>query len=117
MKAHEHPLGLQKPLDKVVNVGPLPVSGGCEVPNNLSGNRGPATWAVAYGPSTRRVVGFAAASQALGINPVGQSGVLFDPHYADQAKPFMRGQYVRQDVSGDGVAHHTRSTLVLPAFP
>jgi len=87
------------------------------VPNNLSGNIGLAPWAVAYGPSTRRIFDFADTSQALGINPVGRSGVLFDPHYADQAKPFVRGQYVRQHVSGADVAAHTRSTLVLQALP
>ena len=53
----------------------------------------------------------------MGINPVGQSGVLFDAHYADQAKPFARGQYVRQHMSGTDVAAHTRSTLVLQALP
>jgi penicillin amidase len=33
---HNHPLGQQKPLDKLFNVGPFPVAGGREVPNNLS---------------------------------------------------------------------------------
>ena len=114
--AHKHPLGLQKPLDKVFNVGPLPVPGGREVPNNLSGNRGPAPWAVAYGPSARRIIDFADASQTMGVNPVGQSGVLFDARYADQVKPFARVQYVRQHMSGTDVAAHMRSTLVLQAL-
>ena len=114
---HKHPLGQQKPLDKIFNIGPLPVPGAREVPNNLSGTIGPAPWAVSYGPSTRRVVDFADASQALGINPVGQSGVLFDAHYADQAKAFARGQYVRQYLSAGDVNAHTRSTLQLRAVP
>ena len=114
---HKHPLGQQKPLDKLFDVGPLPVPGGREVPNNLSGTIGPAPWAVSYGPSTRRVVDFADASQALGINPVGQSGVLFDAHYADQAQAFARGQYVRQYLSVGDVNAHTRSTLQLRAVP
>lgn len=70
-----------------------------------------------YGPSTRCIIDFADASQALGINPVGQSGVLFDTHHADQAKPFVRGQYVRQHVSGADVAARARSTVVLQALP
>jgi len=48
---------------------------------------------------------------------MGQSGVLFNAHYADQAKPFARGQYVRTHVYGADVAAHARSTLVLQALP
>ncbi len=114
---HNHPLGQQKPLDKLFSVGPLPVPGGREVPNNMSGTIGPAPWAVAYGPSTRRVIDFADPSLAVGINPVGQSGVLFDAHYADQAQAFARGDYVRQHLSETDVSAHTRSTLLLRAVP
>lgn len=114
---HKHPLGQQKPLNKLFDIGPLPVPGAREVPNNLSGNIGPAPWAVSYGPSTRRVVDFADASRSMGINPVGQSGVLFDAHYADQAQAFARGQYVRQYLSVGDVGAHTRSTLQLRAVP
>jgi penicillin amidase len=114
---HNHPMGQQKPLDKLFNVGALPVPGAREVPNNLAGPIGPAPWAVSYGPSTRAVVDFADASLAVGINPVGQSGVLFDAHYADQAKAFARGEYVRQYLSPTDVRAHTRSTLQLIAVP
>ncbi|MCY7304629.1 MAG: penicillin acylase family protein, partial [Rhodoferax sp.] len=74
---------------------------------------GPAPWAVTYGPSTRRLIDFADASQALGINPIGQSGVWFDAHYKDQAEHFIQGQYVRQWLSAQDVAANTRSTLTL----
>jgi penicillin amidase len=65
------------------------------------------------GPSTRRVIDFADASKALGINPVGQSGVLFDTHYADQAADYIAGRYQAQHLSEADVAAHTRSSLVL----
>jgi penicillin amidase len=74
---------------------------------------GPAPWAVVYGPSTRRVIDFADATQAVGINPVGQSGVLGDAHYADQARLHVQGQYRVQHLAPDDVAKHTRSQLVL----
>jgi penicillin amidase len=79
----------------------------------MSAPIGPAPWAVTYGPSTRRVIDFADASQAVGINPVGQSGVLFDKHYADQAERFAEGIYVPQYLSKKDVAKHTESTLTL----
>ena len=108
---HAHPLGKQWPLDKLFNVGPFSVPGGREVPNNLAFPIGPAPWAVTYGPSTRRVIDFADASQSVGINPVGQSGVRFDKHYADQAELYAEGKYVRQYLSEDDIQAHTESRL------
>ncbi|MEI7763512.1 MAG: penicillin acylase family protein [Comamonadaceae bacterium] len=110
---HGHPLSAQKPLDKLFNIGPFAAPGGRELPNNLGQNIGPAPWAVTMGPSTRRVIDFADASKALGINPVGQSGVLFDAHYKDQAATFIAGGYVPQHLSEADVAANTRSTLTL----
>ncbi|MFK8330853.1 penicillin acylase family protein [Pseudomonas sp. BJa5] len=90
---HNHPLGLQKPLNLLFNVGAFAAPGSHEVPNNLSAKIGPAPWPVTYGPSTRRLIDFADPGQALTSNPVGQSGVLFDRHYADQARDYIEGRY------------------------
>jgi penicillin amidase len=115
---HAHPLGRQEPLDKLFNVGPFAAPGGRELPNHLGGDIGPAPWAVSMGPSTRRVIDFADASKAVGINPVGQSGVLFDQHYADQAADYIQGKYRPLHLSAADVAASTRSTLTLePARP
>ena len=110
---HNHPLGQQKPLDRLFSIGPFAAPGGREIPNAMGSSIGPAPWAVTYGPSTRRIIDFADAGQSLGINPVGQSGVLFDAHYSDQALRYMAGGYVRQWLKPGDVAAHTRSTLVL----
>jgi len=110
---HGHPLAAQKPLDLLFNIGPFDAPGGREVPNNLSYSIGPAPWAVSYGPSTRRIIDFAEPTKAVGINPVGQSGVLFDRHYQDQAKTFAKGGYVPQHMSEADVKSHTRSRLTL----
>jgi penicillin amidase len=110
---HTHTLAAQKPLDWVFNVGPFNAPGGREVPNNLATPIGPAPWAVTYGPSTRRIIDFADASKARGINPVGQSGVLYDAHYSDQAAAYMVGGYMRQYLSEKDVAANTRDTLTL----
>jgi len=110
---HVHPLASQKPLGWLFNVGPFEVPGGREVPNNLATTVGPAPWSVIYGPSTRRVIDFADAGQARGINPVGQSGVLFDHHYKDQAAAYVVGGYMQQFLNEADVAANTRSTLTL----
>jgi len=110
---HAHPLGLQKPLDQLLNVGPFAAPGTHEVPNNLSARIGPAPWPVTYGPSTRRLIDFADPAHALGINPVGQSGVLFDKHYSDQAQTYINGEYVPQHLSEEDVAKNAQGTLRL----
>jgi penicillin amidase len=110
---HVHPLGLQKPLDYIFNVGPFKVAGGRETPNNLNIHMGPGPWPVKSGPSTRRVIDFAQPDKSVGINPVGQSGVLFDTHYSDQAVLFSEGLYVQQYLSPADVKEHTRSVLKL----
>ena len=113
---HGHPLGQQKPLDRLFNVGPFAAPGSHEVPNNLSAKIGPAPWPVTYGPSTRRLVDFADAVHALTINPVGQSGVPLDSHYDDQAEAYVEGIYVQAHFSEEEVLANTRSTLkLLPA--
>ncbi len=114
---HGHPLGRIKPLDQLFNVGPLEAPGGREIPNNLAQSLGPAPWSVNYGPSTRRLIDFADAGKALGINPVGQSGMLFDPHYADQAQDFIAGRYQPMHLSPADVKAATRSTLLLQPAP
>ncbi len=114
---HVHPLGRIRPLDKLFNVGPLQAPGGREIPNNLAHALGPAPWSVNYGPSTRRLIDFADAGKALGINPVGQSGALFDPHRADQAQDFIAGRYQPMHLAPADVKAATRSTLLLQPAP
>jgi penicillin amidase len=110
---HEHPLGARKPLDWLFNVGPFAAPGSHEVPNNLSAQFRRAPWPVTYGPSTRRLIDFADPAHSLGINPVGQSGVPFDKHYADQAEAFVKGEYMPQRFSEQDVAEHTKGVLRL----
>jgi penicillin amidase len=110
---HKHALAGQKPFDWLFNVGPFDAPGGREVPNNMATPIGPAPWAVTYGPSTRRIIDFADAAKARAINPVGQSGVLFDAHYNDQAAAFMVGGYMSKYLTEKDVAANARHTLTL----
>lgn len=113
---HGHPLGQQKPLDRIFNVGPFAAPGTHEVPNNLSAKIGPAPWPVTYGPSTRRIIDFADPAHSVTINPVGQSGVPFDKHYEDQAEAYIEGVYHQAHLAEEEVVANTRATLkLLPA--
>ncbi|WP_372240070.1 penicillin acylase family protein [Pseudomonas sp. BAV 2493] len=108
-----HPLGTQPVLGVLYNVGPFEVGGSHEVPNNFSAPPGPAPWSVSYGPSIRRIIDMGAPADALGSLPLGQSGVLFDRHYKDQARPFVEGRYQTMHLSESDVAGHTESRLEL----
>ena len=110
---HGHPLGRKKPLHLLFDVGPHGVPGGRELPNNFSHPLGPAPWKVTYGPSTRRVIDLSQPDRAVGGIPTGQSGVLFDRHYKDQAQAFHQGQDAAQHLLEASVQAHTRSTLTL----
>ncbi len=110
---HKHPLGEVKWLAPFFNVGPFPAPGAHEVPNNLAQRSGDAPWSVVYGPSTRRVIDFAAPAQSQGINPVGQSGVLGDRHYSDQAHDYLAGRSRAQWLDAADVQAQARSTLTL----
>ena len=112
---HVHPLGRVSPFDRVFNVGPFPVAGGREVPNNQSHPLSAAPWAVSYGPSTRRVIDFAQPQAAQGVLPVGQSGVWGDPHYSDQALMHAQGRTRGQWLDAPDVDAHTQSVLFLRA--
>lgn len=112
-----HPLGSQKLLAPLLNVGPYSVPGSHEVPNNFSAPLSAAPWSVTYGPSTRRVIDLAMPDKAVGILPVGQSGVPFNSHYQDQALPFVQGEYQALHFSPTDIARYTKSTLQLMPAP
>ena len=110
---HMHPLGTQKYVGWLFNVGPFSVPGGRETPNNMAYDMGRAPWPISFGPSTRRIIDFADAGKALGISPLGQSGVLFDEHYDDQAALYTASMYAPQYIKAADIAAHTESTLTL----
>ncbi|NDY93024.1 penicillin acylase family protein [Ideonella livida] len=114
---HGHPLGRQAPLDRLFNVGPYGVPGGRETPNNFSYPVGPAPWKVQNGPSTRRVIELGDPTGAWASNPVGQSGVWGDPHYADQALAHAQGRQARRHLAAEDVQAHTHHTLSLRPAP
>jgi penicillin amidase len=110
---HAHPMAAQPPFGWLFNVGPFEVPGGREVPNNMATPVGPAPWNVVYGPSTRRVIDFADANLAQGINPVGQSGVWLNTYHHDQAAAYAAGGYLPMHLSEKDVTGNTLGTLAL----
>ncbi len=90
---HNHPLGEVKPLDKIFNVGPFPMSGGNGVLNvqgfSLTAEN---RFETLYGPAMRILIDFSDMRNSKGVLPTGQSGNIMSPHYADQAPLFNKGK-------------------------
>ena len=91
---HEHPIGRQKPFDKIFNVGPFPVGGTNEVLDKESINYNVSgVYPVATGPALRFIIDMANPAEKFTIIPTGQSGNFMSAHYADQAAMFVKGKY------------------------
>ena len=94
----EHPLGQQKPLDQIFNIGPFPEKGGNETLNNQSfelNKKG--VYKVNLAPALRRTIDFADPENAYSISPSGQSGNFMSRYYRDQTKMYINGS-VRKEM-------------------
>lgn len=93
---HRHPLDGRIPLAGRLSTSPVAVDGGREALNNMTFSLEGEVYQVTAGPSTRRLIDLGDLNGALGILPMGQSGLPFDPHYDDQAELFNQGRYRTQ---------------------
>jgi len=101
-----HPIGRQKPLDKLFNVGPSPVMGGKEVVNNVGFDfTGDGLYPALYGPSKRIVIDFADVENAVSVLPTGQSGHALSPHYSDQTPLYIAGKFRKMKMNRAEIEH------------
>ncbi|MDN5200775.1 penicillin acylase family protein [Fulvivirgaceae bacterium BMA10] len=111
---HPHPLGRVKPLNKLFNVGPFPVPGGKETINNLNFEMDEQGNCKVYGgPAMRIIVDFADVENSVSVNPTGQSGYFFGPHYADQAELYNEGRFRKQMMNREEIEQKQKSRLWL----
>jgi len=109
---YEHPLGKQKPLDMLFNVGPFPINQGMETINNARLKEEGDGFKITMGPSTRRIIDFGDIENSWGILPTGQSGVAGDKHYDDQALDYSNGKFRPQYITEDQVLDNLEGRLV-----
>lgn len=88
----DHPLGLQKPLDRIFSRGPVPVGGDTDTPcqtavapENPYDNR-------SWSPSFRQIVDLGDLTRSTITTVPGQSGRLGSPHYDDFIEPWRKGE-------------------------
>jgi penicillin amidase len=87
-----HPFGLRKPLDRIFNIGPFPVSGGSTslISFEYDLNR---PFASTVGPSFRQIFDMGGEGDFRSVLPSGESGQVFHVHYADQTDLWLNGAY------------------------
>ncbi len=112
---HQHPVGRQKPFNRLFNVGPAPVGGGDEVINKMDFDKGAQTFAVQSGPAMRILIDLADIENSLSVLPTGQSGHPMSPHYKDQAVLYNQGGFRPQMMDRDMIEQVAPNKLVLKA--
>ncbi|HTY00268.1 MAG TPA: penicillin acylase family protein [Bacteroidota bacterium] len=85
-----HPFGLQKPLDRIFNIGPFPVAGASTA--LISGEYDfNAPFEVTVAPSYRQIFSLS-TGETRSIIPGGESGQVYEPHYGDQVSMWLAGE-------------------------
>ena len=69
-----HPIGKVKPLDRLFNLGPYPISGGNNVINKIMSKPGDHSYNVASLPSKRRIIDIKNQENSISVVPSGNSG-------------------------------------------
>jgi penicillin amidase len=87
-----HPVGrASRVLGLYFNRGPFPVPGATSTVNKME--YGEDSYRVLHGPSMRVIVDMAHPDAALAVLPGGQSGLPASPHYDDQMRLWLAGEY------------------------
>ncbi|MBW3138707.1 penicillin acylase family protein [Ferrimonas balearica] len=95
---HRHPLGEVPALAALFEGPGLAITGSKRAINNMAYRYGETHPIATFGPSTRRLVDLAEPLKGHAISPLGQSGIPFSPHFADQAEAYAKGDYRRTEL-------------------
>ncbi len=109
----KHPLGKVKPLNRLFNLGPLPISGGNNVVNKIMSKPGDHNFKVASLPSTRRIISLGNKENSYSIIPSGNSGNFWSDHYDNQVQPYINGKYRKIYFSKKEVTNNTVKKLII----
>ncbi|GAA0878064.1 penicillin acylase family protein [Algoriphagus jejuensis] len=110
---HPHPLGSQKPLDKIFNVKADPVAANEESVNKLAFRlSGDGIYNVTSGPAMRIILDFANVDGSISVLPTGNSGNRFSKHYSDQKNLYVKGKYRPQLMNEQEIKEKSKGKLI-----
>jgi len=108
-----HPLGRVKPLDRLFNRGGWPLGGDETTPWAAGTSYHDLDTSAMIGPPYRQVIPLGDLSRALAVNAPGQSGHVGSPHYADQVRLWLNGEYRPILYRQEDVMRHSEAVLHL----
>lgn len=88
-----HALGLTKPLDKILNLGPYDYSGDTDTVCQSAYNPSTPFSANSWCPALRMIISLDDFNKMQIINPPGQSGIFGSKYYDDSIEPWLNGKY------------------------
>jgi penicillin amidase len=110
---HPHPLGSQKPLDRIFNVKTDPVAANEESVNKLAFRlNGDGIYRVTSGPAMRIILDFGDVDASVSVLPTGNSGNRFSKHYADQKDLYVKGKYRPQWMNREEIEDNSKGKLI-----
>ncbi len=111
---YEHPIGKQKPFNKLYNIGPFPTWGGMETVNNQSFDmNGIGKYKVNLSPGVRRTLDFADPENATSIIPSGESGNFTVRYYRNQAKMYINGRFRKEMMNDQEIKKTCKNVLII----
>lgn len=109
----EHPIGKQKPLNYLFNIGPFSMGGNTTTVNNTEFHYSDPAFKVLLGASMRRIVDMADITLPLTILTLGQSGQPYNVHYADQNTMWLHGRYKTCSMNENEIDKARMTLLIL----
>lgn len=88
-----HVLGIQKPLDKILNIEGIEMGGDSDTLCQVNFEPGADYGGTLIAASFRQIIDMGDFSKAQCISPIGQSGNLLSPHRDDQLEMWLKGEY------------------------
>jgi penicillin amidase len=110
----EHPIGKQKPLNYLFNIGSYTMGGNTTTVNNTEFHYSDPQFKILLGASMRRIVSLNDLAHPLTILTLGQSGQPFNKHYYDQTELWLNGRYKKFSMNTNEI-EHSSDVLILKA--
>ncbi len=104
----QHFLGDRPPLDRLLNLGPFPVGGDADTPNQHAMLPDRPFHARAWAPTFRQIVDLADLSRSVVIHAPGQSEHPASPHHRDLLGPWLEVRHHPMLWTRDQVETHAR---------
>jgi penicillin amidase len=109
----EHPLAVRRPLDRIFNLGPIPMGGDSNTPMQASSGPMEPFGNPGFLANTRCVMDLGNPAGSRFTLAGGQSGNPLSPHYGDLFRLWQRGEGVQIAWADSEVTAATVATLVL----